>query len=198
MAVNSQTDNPNLPSSEDKLPPPEPAHPSSLTAKCHCGRINVEIPSLPTKINECRCSICYRYGAQWAYYHFEDVNVIVNVHASRSAPKDSPIHQDTPTAREGDEGRNCLQYYVRDDSDGHLAFYFCGNCGCLTHWAPTEQGLAWLEEERRTKGPDAPWKKVGVNSRMLAPHMLDGVEKKTGPLGELSGWDFKHARVSSC
>ncbi|KAG6361300.1 hypothetical protein INS49_009525 [Diaporthe citri] len=136
MSANNQTDDPNIPSSEDQLPPPEPAHPSSLTAKCHCGRINVEIPSLPTKINECRCSICYRYGAQWAYYHFEDVNVVVN-------------------------------------------------------------GLLWLEEER-TKGPDVPWKKVGVNSRMLAPHLLEGVEKKTGPLGELSGWDFKHARGSSC
>lgn len=186
MATKEQNTPPHLPS-DDQLPPPEPAHPSSLTAKCHCGRVNVEIPSLPTKLNECRCSICYRYGAQWAYYHQEDVNVIVNAHATRSsAPKD---RADPPAAGEG------LQHYVRGDSDGHLGFYFCGDCGCLTHWAPTEAGLAWLEEERRTKGADAPWKKVGVNSRMLAPHLLEGVEKKTGPLGELSSWDFKDAHA---
>lgn len=198
MAANNQTDNPNLPSSEDQLPPPEPAHPSSLTAKCHCGRINVEVSSLPTKINECRCSICYRYGAQWAYYHQDDVNVVVNVHASRSAPKVSPSQYEPLSSSEGNEGGSSLPFYVRDDSDGHLGFYFCGHCGCLTHWAPTEKGLEWLEEERRSKGADAPGKKVGVNTRMLAPHLLEGVEKKTGPLGELSGWDFKQGHGSSC
>ncbi|KKY30217.1 putative glutathione-dependent formaldehyde-activating gfa [Diaporthe ampelina] len=193
MAANNQADYPNLPSDEDKLPPPEPAHPSSLSAKCHCGRISVEIPSLPTKMNECRCSICYRYGAQWGYYHYDDVNIVVNVHATRSAAKDHPVQQEPPPAKQVGEDVRGLQYYVRDDMEGHLGFYFCGNCGCLTHWAPTEQGLAWLEEERKTKGPDAPWKKVGVNCRMLAPHLLEGVEKKTGPLGELSSWDFKQA-----
>lgn len=195
MAANDQNKPPNL-SSDDQLPPPEPAHPSNLTAKCHCGRVNVEIPSLPTKVNECRCSICYRYGAQWAYYRQEDVNVVVNVHGTRSAPKDRTTDQgEPPAASESNKTANGLQHYVRDDSDGRLGFYFCGYCGCLTHWALTEEGLVWIEEERRTKGPDAPWKKVGVNSRMLAPHLLEGVEKKTGPLGELSSWDFGGAHA---
>lgn len=192
MAANKASDSTSLPSDDDKLPPPEPAHPSNLTAKCHCGRINVEIPSLPTKMNECRCSICYRYGAMWGYYRYENVNVVVNAHATRSAAQDHP-----PAKEVGQDGKS-LQYYVRDDTEGHLGFYFCGNCGCLTHWAPTEAGLAWLEEERRTKGPDAPWKKVGINCRMLVPHLLEGVEKKTGPLGELSSWDFKGAAHAGC
>lgn len=197
MAAKDKNDPPSL-TSDDQLPPPEPAHPSSLTAKCHCGRVNIEIPSLPTKINECRCSICYRYGAQWAYYHPDDVNIVVNINASRSAPKE-PAHQKQPPAS-GDEDKTGmgLQYYVRDDMDGHLGFYFCGDCGCLTHWAPTEEGLAWLEEERKTKGADAPLKKLGVNSRMLAPHLLEGVEKKTGPLGELSSWDSSFREARAC
>lgn len=195
MAANNQNEcAPSLLSPDDKLPPPEPAHPSSLTATCHCGRVNVEVPSLPTKVNECRCSICYRYGAQWAYYRHEDVNVIVNINASRTGPKGPHAQQEPLKEHEGNQGDKGLQYYVRDDSEGHLGFYFCGNCGCLTHWAPTEQGLAWLEEQRKAKGPDAPWKKVGVNSRMLPPNLLEGVEKKTGPLGELSRWDFKQAQ----
>lgn len=191
MAASNQAECPNI-SSGDELPPPEPAHPTDLTAKCHCGRVNVEIPSLPTKINECRCSICYRYGAEWAYYPQDDVNVVVN-HASRSASKGtSQAAQKVPqSAKEANEGDKGLKHYVRDDSDGLLGFYFCGNCGCLTHWALTDQGLVWMEEQRKIKGADAPWKKTGVNSRMLPLNLLEGVEKRTGPFcdGKLSDWN---------
>lgn len=197
MAANSQTGDPPIPSSDDQLPPPEPPHPSSLTAKCHCGRISVEMPSLPVKINECRCSICYRYGAQWAYYRHEDVNIIVNIQASRSAPK-GPLAQQEPLlpSQDSQEAKG-LQNYVRSDADGNIGFYFCGHCGCLTHWSPTEKGTAWLKREKEMKGADAPWMKVGVNCRMLAPNLLEGVEKKTGPLGELSSWDWKEAKLCS-
>ncbi|KAI3391977.1 hypothetical protein diail_6384 [Diaporthe ilicicola] len=195
MAANDQTDNPHLPSSDDQLPPPEPPHPSSLTARCHCGRISVEVPSLPTKINECRCSICYRYGAMWAYYKHEDVNVIVNIQALGSRPQDSLAQQEAVAPREDKGEAKGLQYYVRTDGDGNIGFHFCGNCGCLTHWSPTEKRLAWLKREKETKGDAAPWAKVGVNSRMLPPNLLEGVEKKTGPLGELSSWDWKEAKL---
>jgi hypothetical protein len=178
MASNDKNSHAVVPS-DDELPPPGPVHPDSLTAKCHCGRVNVEIPDLPTKLNECRCSICYRYGAVWAYYHPDQVNIIVNTQVSRSAPAGATTQGESRQAGENDKG---LQYYVRDDSDGYLGFYFCGNCGCLTHWAATEAGLAWLDKEGHPK-------KVGVNSRMLQPNLLNGVEKKTGPFCELSEWD---------
>jgi hypothetical protein len=178
MAANDQSDSTTRPS-DDQLPPPEPPHPDNLTAKCHCGRVNVKIPSLPTKLNECRCSICYRYGAVWAYYHPDDVNIIVNAQGSRSAPAGAPAQQEPESAGKGGKG---LKYYVRDDSNGYLGFYFCGNCGCLTHWAATEQGRAFLGWQGKPM-------KLGVNSRMLPLNVLEGVEKKTGPFCELSEWN---------
>lgn len=179
MAANDQSDSTNL-SADDQLPAPEPANSDSLTAKCHCGRVNVEIPSLPTKLNECRCSICYRYGAEWAYYHPDEVNIIVNAQGSRKAPGGVPTQaKPAESAGEGDKG---LKYYVREDSDGYLGFYFCGNCGCLTHWAATEQGLVYLDSLGKPK-------KLGVNSRMLPLTLLEGVEKKTGDFCEMSEWN---------
>lgn len=179
MAANNQTDSTTLPS-DDQLPAPEPAHPDSLTAKCHCGRVNVEIPSLPAKLNECRCSICYRYGAQWAYYHPDDVNIIVNAQGSRKGPSGVPTQVKPESAGEGDN--KGLKYYVREDSDGYLGFYFCGNCGCLTHWAVTEAGRAWMDSLDKPR-------KLGVNSRMLPLTVLEGVEKRTGDFCELAEWN---------
>lgn len=94
---------------EDKLPTPEPPTSPALTATCHCGRITIEVPSKPTKINECQCSVCYRYGALWAYYPRCDVTV---------------------TSAAGTK----IDGYVRDDGVGNVSFNRCGHCGCLTHW----------------------------------------------------------------
>ncbi|KAG8169968.1 hypothetical protein KVR01_000713 [Diaporthe batatas] len=179
MAASDQAESTKLPS-DDKLPAPEPAHPDSLTAKCHCGRVNVQIPSLPTKLNECRCSICYRYGAEWAYYHPDDINIIVNAQGSRRAPDGTPAQTEPESVGEGRD--NGLKYYVREDSEGYLGFYFCGNCGCLTHWAVTENGRKYMESRGKPG-------KVGVNSRMLPLTILDGVEKKTGDFCEISEWN---------
>ncbi|POS73941.1 hypothetical protein DHEL01_v207661 [Diaporthe helianthi] len=175
MAANDKPESTKLPS-DDQLPAPEPAHPDSLTTKCHCGRVSVEIPSLPAKLNECRCSICYRYGAEWAYYHPDDVNIIVNAQGSRKALGGKPARKEPETVGEEAKG---LRYYARDDSDGNFGFFFCGNCGCLTHWAATEQGRDSLGKP----------KKLGVNSRMLPLTLLDGVEKTTGEFCGLSEWN---------
>jgi hypothetical protein len=35
--------------------------------------VHVSVPDLPAKVTECRCTICRRYGALWAYYRKEDV-----------------------------------------------------------------------------------------------------------------------------
>jgi hypothetical protein len=85
---------------------------NKLTASCHCGRVKLELPAPPTKVNECRCTICYRYGALWAYYPRDDVAVTAE-----------------------DPGQ---QSYVREDHDeggrGSIGFWSCKHCGCLTHW----------------------------------------------------------------
>ncbi|KAJ9132957.1 hypothetical protein NKR19_g9200 [Coniochaeta hoffmannii] len=97
--------------SQDSLPPASPSNPSKLTASCHCGGVKLELPSPPTKINECRCSICYRYGALWAYYPRADVLVT-------------------------SEEPGGMRSYVREDecARGSIGFWSCGRCGCLTHW----------------------------------------------------------------
>lgn len=42
---------------------------------CHCGAVHVSVPHPPTELTECRCSICRRYGALWAYYRKDDVSL---------------------------------------------------------------------------------------------------------------------------
>lgn len=94
----------------DELPAASPPNPDKMVASCHCGRVKIELPSPPTKVNECHCSLCYRYGALWAYYPRDDVLV---------------------TAEEPG-----LRSYVRQDegAKGTIGFYHCGHCGCMTHW----------------------------------------------------------------
>src|SRR5918998_6216330 len=49
-----------------------------LEASCHCGAVRLEIDSTPpAEVNDCRCSICRRYGALWAYYAPERVRVVL-------------------------------------------------------------------------------------------------------------------------
>ncbi|KXX80779.1 hypothetical protein MMYC01_203949 [Madurella mycetomatis] len=84
-----------------------------LTLTCHCGRISVRIPSKPTDLNECRCTVCYKYGALWAYYPRGDVVVTASDKAA-AVP------------------------YVRTDTgagaQGSIEFMRCSVCGCVTHW----------------------------------------------------------------
>jgi hypothetical protein len=92
----------------------QPVHDSSnkdkpLTATCHCGRVSVQLPSKPTKLNECHCTVCYKYGALWAYYPRPDVAV--------------DVASDTK-----------LEAYIRTDSDGDISFNRCAHCGCVVLW----------------------------------------------------------------
>jgi hypothetical protein len=77
-----------------------------LTATCHCGAVQVDVPRKPRTLTNCNCSICRRYGTLWAYYKAADVRV----RAARGATE---------------------KYYWGAKS---LWFVRCGNCGCITHW----------------------------------------------------------------
>ncbi len=96
-----------------------------VTVSCHCGRIAITVPDTPVKLNECRCSLCYRYGVVWAYYLRSQVTI--------TSPPGEPSHR-----------------YVRSDAvaDGDLGFFRCGHCGCVTHW----EGIA---DTPKRKGPTA-------------------------------------------
>ena len=97
-----------------------------LTATCHCGRVAVTVPTAPVRLNECRCSICYRYGALWAYYLRREVAIT--------------------TA----DGAGPPRGYVRSDAvaEGDLGFFGCAVCGCVTHW----EGVA---DTPKRRGPEA-------------------------------------------
>ena len=81
---------------------------TTFLATCHCGRVRVQIPK-PTKLNECHCSVCYKYGALWAYFKPDEVKI--------------EVADDTT-----------LNKYIRSDSDGDISFDRCGHCGCLINW----------------------------------------------------------------
>lgn len=174
---------------EDRLPSPaDPPKPGQTTARCHCGRISLDLPAPPQKINECRCSVCYRYGALWGYYHADQVNIFVNI-VPAPVPSETAASTTTSTASSGSSsgpsrGDNAikegLRSYVRSDSEGDIAFFFCGHCGCLTHWAATDKGRAFLRQEKLEKGDEAREPKIGVNCRMIAPRLLEEVERKVG------------------
>lgn len=91
-------------------------HPTSdaapLKATCHCGRVQVEIPRKPEKLNQCRCTVCYKYGCLWGYFKTFEVKV---------------------TMAEGTH----LDEYVRSDegSQGCVSFDRCSHCGCLVTWS---------------------------------------------------------------
>ncbi|KAI0471649.1 Mss4-like protein [Xylariaceae sp. FL0804] len=145
-------------SSADELPAPKPAgeQQQKLTASCHCGLLTLELPEPPTSLNECRCSLCWKYGALWAYYLRRKVTVTVAATTTT----------DPPGQQQG--GRTA---YVRSDGagSGQGSFHFCSRCGCVTHW--------WgcgLDGGSNPGGDD---EVMGVNARMLPERALEGVER---------------------
>ena len=77
-----------------------------LTGTCHCGAVRVEVPRRPRMLTSCKCSICRRYGALWAYYRAADVRIV-----SKRGATDSYSW-----------GRKALKF-VR-----------CATCGCVMNW----------------------------------------------------------------
>lgn len=77
-----------------------------LTAKCHCGSVQVEVPRKPRSLTSCNCSMCRRYGVLWAYYKDSDVRLVAESEA----------------IDEYDWGRK-TQRFIR-----------CRTCGCVMQW----------------------------------------------------------------
>ena len=85
-----------------------------LSASCHCGAVQIEVVRKPRSITECTCSICRRYGSQWAYY-------------TRKTAKVS-------------YAADAISAYMWAEKS--LEFYHCNNCGCLTHYESTDKSEA--------------------------------------------------------
>jgi len=82
-----------------------------MHASCHCGAVEIDISADLRSLTECTCSICHRYGAQWAYCTRETAKVSCDPDA--------------------------ITAYAWDDKT--LEFYHCNFCGCLTHYESVEK-----------------------------------------------------------
>ena len=83
-----------------------------LHASCHCGAVRLDIARRPRALTQCTCSICRRYGAQWAYYSRRSVS----------------IHADPSAVTAYTWGRRTKE------------FFHCNHCGCLTHYESVSKG----------------------------------------------------------
>lgn len=81
------------------------------TATCHCGAVKIEMSGMPDSVTQCTCSICRRYGAQWAYCTRKTAKVT-------SAP-------------------DVMAAYLWGDKE--IEFYHCTTCGCMTHYESVEK-----------------------------------------------------------
>ena len=79
------------------------------TGSCHCGAVQLEIPSAPDHLTNCNCYICWRYGALWAYF----VSGTVRITGDRAHFKSYAWGAE------------------------RLRFFHCGSCGVVTHWEKT-------------------------------------------------------------
>lgn len=82
-----------------------------FNASCHCEAVRMEVGELPSTVTECNCSICRRYGALWAYYTRDQVNLIADPEALT---------------------RYCW-------GDRSIEFCHCRRCGCLTHYESVDR-----------------------------------------------------------
>lgn len=98
-----------------------------LKATCHCGAIQIEIPSRPTEITNCNCSICRRLGTLWAYYEVGTVKI--HGHPENTAE------------------------YIQGDKT--LRTVRCRTCGCTTHWEPLDAKYKRMGVNVRNFEPEA-------------------------------------------
>lgn len=80
-------------------------------ATCHCGNVELLVPALPTRLIQCNCSICRRYGALWG--HYTRATVTVNYRP-----------ESVSAYRWGDQV---------------IEFCHCSECGCVTHYEGVEK-----------------------------------------------------------
>ncbi len=81
---------------------------SLLHGSCHCGAVNLTLPSMPETAIKCNCSLCRRLGGLWSYYPFG--SVIISGHPEHTTE------------------------YIWGDKT--LRTIHCKICGCATHWEP--------------------------------------------------------------
>jgi len=128
-------------------PFPNVSKPGPYALTCQCQRIKITIPSLPEFANLCDCSLCFKYGIAWGYFHPSLVTI-----------QGEPVTL-YPESQESKEGDPILHYVWNTRT---RAFGHCANCGTSLYWKLTEKGAR--EEAERGEAPD-----VAINMKLLGP-----------------------------
>ncbi|MDN3681302.1 aldehyde-activating protein [Vibrio tapetis subsp. quintayensis] len=81
-----------------------------ISGQCHCGNVQISIPTATQTATSCNCSICFRVGAIWGHLTEQEVEVTV-----KSAPLSSYSH-----------------------GDHLIRFHHCSVCGCHTHYTSVD------------------------------------------------------------
>jgi len=77
---------------------------------CHCGAVQLTLPSTPEVATKCNCSLCRRIGGPWVYFGWGSVKIEARPEATVA--------------------------YVQGDRT--LRTIHCRICGCVTHWEPID------------------------------------------------------------
>jgi hypothetical protein len=81
---------------------------SDITGQCHCGAVQVRVPSLPGEVLQCNCSLCQKTGWTGGYWHPDQVTI--------------------------DAEDAVLNNYVQGEKT--ITLWNCSICGSHTHWTP--------------------------------------------------------------
>ena len=102
----------------------------TIHGSCHCGAVQIEVPSRPEWLGSCNCSLCTKLGNLMAYY-----------------PDDGGVKIEGPT-----------EPYIWGDR--MIALHHCPTCACFTDWRSTGESYGkvgvnarlldgfWVEEGR--------------------------------------------------
>jgi len=96
----------------------------SLTARCHCGATQIELPHLPHAAKQCNCSYCARTGAVWGYYAAGELDFRTNA--------DDRMYS---------------------ASGGLNRHHFCGTCGMQT-WGDSPDWASMYNIDGTPKDPE--------------------------------------------
>ena len=75
---------------------------------CHCGAVQITVPTLPDEVLQCNCSLCQKTGWIGGYWHPD--TVVIDVQP------------------------DILNRYVQGDR--MIELWNCTICGAHTHWTP--------------------------------------------------------------
>lgn len=64
-----------------------------IEATCHCGAVKLEVPTAPTQLTSCNCSICRRLGTLWCYFEPAQVRVTGTTATYRWGDKTLDLHR---------------------------------------------------------------------------------------------------------